>query len=284
MLSIPDLNALIKPRVTTMVVLTTALGYLLATSTIDAFVLVHAVFGTALLAAGSSILNQVFERRTDGLMVRTRERPLPTGRVSPEGALTLALILTAAGLAELVVWVNLLTAALGATTTLLYVFVYTPLKRRSSLATLVGAIPGAVPPMMGVSAATDALPPLAWVLFGLLFLWQMPHFLAIAWLYRDDYEAGGMPMLSVNDPKAGRTARQAVLYAATLIPVSLLPNVLGLAGAFYFVGAMALGLIFLWYSFDFGRKHDHGSARRLLLASVVYLPIMLLLMVLNRQT
>lgn len=277
-----DLSALVKPRITLLVVLTTVVGYFLAAPRIETGVLLHTLVGTALLAAASSVLNQVLERRTDALMHRTRERPLPTGRLSPVVASLLGTGMALGGIAELYYFVNLLTALLGAATLFLYVFVYTPLKPYTSLATLVGAVPGAMPPMMGVSAATDALPLIAWLLFGLLFLWQMPHFLAIAWLYREDYERGGLPMLSVGDAD-GRTARQAVLYAATLLPLSLFPSVLGITGFFYFLGAGLLGLIFIWGSIAFSRTPDTRAARRLLLISVIYLPIVLTLMVVDAK-
>lgn len=277
-----DLSALVKPRITLLVVLTTVVGYFLAAPRINAAVLIHTLAGTALLAAASSVLNQVIERRTDALMVRTRERPLPAGRMSPRAALLLGVVLSLLGMAELYVFVNLLTAALGAATLALYVFAYTPMKPYTSLATLVGAVPGAMPPMMGVAAAADALPLVAWLLFGVLFLWQMPHFLAIAWLYREDYERGGLPMLSVGDAD-GRTARQAVLYAATLLPLSLLPSVVGLTGPFYFISAVLMGLVFVWSSLQFGRSLTTAAARRLLMVSVIYLPVVLTLMVVDAR-
>jgi heme o synthase len=277
-----DLSALVKPRITLLVVLTTVVGYFLAAPRIDAAILIHTLVGTALLAAASSVLNQVIERRVDALMVRTRERPLPAGRMSPAAALLLGVALSLVGMAELYFFVNLLTAALGAATLALYVFAYTPLKQYTSLATLVGAVPGAMPPMMGVSAAVDGLPLVAWLLFGLLFLWQMPHFLAIAWLYRDDYERGGLPMLSVGDAD-GRTARQAVLYAATIVPLSLLPNVLGMTGIYYFLGAILMGFTFVWGSLQFSRSLAMQEARRLLVISVIYLPVVLGLMVLDAR-
>jgi len=187
--------------------------------------------------------------------------------------------LAVAGAAYLVFLANLLTALIGMLTLASYVLLYTPMKRMSSLATIVGAFPGAAPPMMGCTAATGELGALAWVLFAILFLWQMPHFLAIAWIYRSDYERGGFPMLTLGHQPAQRTARQMVLYAAALIPVSLLPSALGFLGAPYFIGALILGLIFLGYCFAFGRSHSSRAARRLLLASVIYLPVVLLLMV-----
>lgn len=277
-----DLSALVKPRITLLVVLTTVVGYFLAAPRVESAVLAHTLVGTALLAAASSVLNQVIERRIDALMERTRERPLPAGRMSPRTALALGVALSLVGMAELAFFVNLLTAALGAATLALYVFAYTPLKPHTSLATLVGAVPGAMPPMMGVAAAADGLPRIAWLLFGLLFLWQMPHFLAIAWLYREDYERGGLPMLSVGDSD-GRTARQAVLYAATLLPLSLLPSVMGLAGGWYFLGAGLMGLVFVWGALLFSKALDTRSARRLLMISVIYLPVVLTLMVVDAR-
>ncbi|MEM9598439.1 MAG: heme o synthase [Acidobacteriota bacterium] len=287
-----DLSALTKPRITLMVVLTTAVGYWLAAPMFDPWRLIHAVFGTALLSSAASVFNQVVERRVDGLMQRTANRPLAAGRIGAGTATGLGLALGGAGAAWLALLVNPLTAWLGAATLMLYVAVYTPMKRRSSLSTLVGAVPGAMPPMMGCTAATGDLGPLPWALFGILFLWQMPHFLAIAWLYRGDYERGGFPMLPVGDLRGRRTARQMVLYAAALLPVSLLPSVLGFSGVAYLAGAIVLGLIFLGYSFAFGRSlgDDAASsgvvsraARRLLLASVLYLPAVLVLMVVDRS-
>ncbi|MCG8459907.1 MAG: heme o synthase [Holophagales bacterium] len=277
-----DLSALAKPRITLMVVLTTAVGYVVATPMFEAWTLLHTLFGTALLSTGSSILNQVLERHSDRAMRRTANRPLAAGRLRPLPALVAGLAVSFAGAAHLYVFVNPLTCWVGVATLLLYVLVYTPMKRVSSLSTLVGAVPGAMPPMMGCTAATGELGALAWALFGILFLWQMPHFLAIAWLYRNDYERGGFPLLTVGDLEGRRTFRQMVFYAAALMPVSLMPSVLGFSGVAYLVGALVLGLAFLWASLQFGRTQDARTARQLLLASVVYLPCVLLLMVFDR--
>lgn len=275
-----DFLGLTKPRITSMVALTTATGFLLtAPRPIAWAVLVHALLGTALVASGASALNQVIERHTDARMRRTANRPLPAGRLQTETALVFGVTIAIVGMAYLALLVNVLTAVVGAVTLGLYVCVYTPMKRRSSLSTLVGAIPGAMPPMMGCTAASGVLGTEAWILFGILFLWQMPHFLAIAWIYRSDYERGGFPLLALGHLPGIRTARQMVLYSAALIPVSLLPTVLGFTGATYLVGAAVLGLVFLAYSFGFGLAQNAPAARRLLLASVVYLPIVLLLMV-----
>ncbi|MEM1182259.1 MAG: heme o synthase [Acidobacteriota bacterium] len=276
-----DFSALTKPRITLMVVLTTLVGYVVAAPVFKLTVLLHTLLGTALLSTSSAIFNQWLERRTDAAMRRTADRPLASGRMRPGMAVVLGTAFGLAGTAQLWWMVNPLTAAVGLATLVLYVWVYTPLKRHSSLSTLVGAVPGAMPPMMGCTAATGELGALAWALFGILFLWQMPHFLAIAWMYKADYERGGFPMLTVGD-YGQRTARQMVLYAGALLPVSVVPAVLGFSGIAYFIGALLFGLGFLWYSFEFGRNRSAQSARRVLLASVLYLPAVLLLMVVDR--
>ncbi len=242
----------------------------------------HALLGTALVASGASALNQVVERHTDARMRRTAQRPLPAGRLEVDKALYFGLMISIVGVVYLAFMVNRLTAVLGALTLGSYVFIYTPLKRKTSMSTLVGAVPGAAPPVMGCSAATGELGTLAGLLFAILFLWQMPHFLAIAWLYRSDYQRGGFPMLTVGRLSGPRTARQMILFAAALIPVSILPNVFGFSGLPYLVGALVLGLVFLGYCIGFSRQHSARAARRLLLASVVYLPVVLLLMVADR--
>ncbi len=275
-----DFVELTKPRITLMVVLTAAVGFLLASpGPLDWLVLGHVLLGTALVASGASALNQVVERRTDARMRRTANRPLPAGRMPLELALGFAVTISIIGVVYLAALVNPLTAALGTLTLGLYIFVYTPLKRLSSLATVVGAVPGAVPPMMGCAAATGELGSEAWILFAMLFLWQMPHFLAIAWLYRSDYERGGFPVVPVGDLLGIRTARQMVLYSAALLPVSILPSIFGLSGLPYFLGALALGMTFLGCSLAFSFSPDARAARRLLLMSVIYLPVVLLLLV-----
>jgi protoheme IX farnesyltransferase len=278
-----DLVEMAKPGITLMVVLTAGLGFLLARGESFSFLLlVYTLLGTGLVSAGGSVLNHVLEREPDALMQRTANRPLPAGRMDPDVALAFGVALGLAGLAELALTVNLLTALLGAVALAGYVFVYTPLKRVTSLATVIGAVPGAIPPMMGWSAVRDHLDPAAWVLFGILFFWQMPHFLAIAWLCREDYARGGFPMLTVKDTDGGRTARQMILYGAALIPVSLLPTVLGLMGGVYFAGALVLGLAYLGFGFGFARTRSTAGARRLMLASILYLPAVLLAMLLDR--
>jgi heme o synthase len=278
-----DLWEMTKPGITLMVVLTAGLGFFLAEDRSFAFpLLVHTLVGTWLISAGASVLNQVLERDTDALMHRTAERPLPAGRMDPDAALLFGVVLAVLGLADLAWAVNLLTALLGAVALAGYVFVYTPVKRVSSLATVIGAIPGAIPPMMGWSAVRNELDPAAWVLFGILFFWQLPHFLAIAWLCREDYARGGFPMLTVLDPKGIRAGRQAILYGAALVPVSLLPSLLGLMGTVYFVGALAFGLVYLGFSFAFAQSRSNPGARRLMLASLLYFPALLLIMLLDR--
>lgn len=281
-----DLVELTKPRIALMVALTAATGFVMASpgalGGMGLALLAHAVVGTALVAAGAGALNQVVEREVDARMRRTANRPIPGGRVDPDIALLWGVLLAVVGMGWLAAAVNLLTAMLAGLTLAGYVFVYTPMKRLSSLATVVGAVPGAVPPMMGWTAARDALEPGAWVLFGILFLWQLPHFLSIAWMFRRDYAAGGLPMLPVSDPDGRRTGRQAVLYAAALVPVALLPSVLGLTGLVYFAGALALSTAFLAAAVVFARARTDAAARRLLLVSVLYLPAILAVMLVDR--
>ena len=278
-----DLVELTKPRITLMVVVTAGIGLLLASGgRVPMAMVLHALFGTGLVAAGSAALNHVLERDIDALMRRTANRPLPAGRMNPDLALTLGVGLAVAGLVELTLGVNLLTAFLGAAALAGYVFVYTPLKKISPLATVVGAVPGAIPPMMGWVAVTESLDPGAWVLFAILFLWQLPHFLAIAWMCREDYARAGLPMLPVIHPDGRSTARQMVLYGAALLPVSLLPSMLGLTGSAYFLGALGLGLFFLAVCVAFAVSLSALAARRVLLTSVLYLPAVLAVMVLDR--
>ena len=280
-----DWSEMTKPGITLMVVLTAGLGFLLAETARPGFrflLLLNTLLGTALVSAGGSVLNHVMERETDALMRRTASRPLPTGRIDPDAALLFGVVLGVGGLAWLAVGANLLTALLGAVALAGYVFVYTPLKRVSSLATVIGAIPGALPPVMGWAAVTGDVGLAAWVLFGILFFWQMPHFLAIAWLCKEDYASAGFPMLPVLDPAGTRTSRQMILYGAALVPVSLMPSALGLMGGIYFVGALALGLAYLGASLAFARSRSMVGARWLMLASLLYLPGVLLAMLVDR--
>ncbi len=278
-----DALALTKPGITGLVLVTTAVGfYLGAAGTFDLPLLLHALLGTALLAGGTNALNQYAEREADGQMKRTRARPLPAGRLRPSVALAFATAISLAGAVHLAVAVNLLTALLGAAALVIYVFLYTPLKRRTSLCTIVGAVPGAIPPLMGWAAIRGELDVLAWVLFAIVFFWQLPHFLAIAWLYRQDYARAGFPMLPVLDPTGSRTARQILLYTLALVLVSLLTTVLGLTGAIYFFGALTLGLGFLALGLALAFGRGGHQARRLFLGSVIYLPVLLILMVVDK--
>ncbi len=277
-----DWIALLKPRITVMVLVTAVLGALLAAGDLpEMSVLVALLVGTAMVAGGASALNQVWERNTDALMSRTAGRPLPAGRISLESALFFAVVLATTGVAILALGTNLLTAVVGAFSLLLYIFLYTPLKRRTSLATVIGAVPGALPPVMGWTAVSGSIEAGGAVLFGILFLWQLPHFLAIAWLCQQEYAAAGFPMLPVVEPDGESTGRQTVLYATALVPVSLLPVMLGLGGTIYFVGALVLGLGFLGFSVAFSVTFSRKAARRLLLASVVYLPALLVVMLVD---
>ncbi|MDZ7343372.1 MAG: heme o synthase [candidate division KSB1 bacterium] len=278
-----DFLELTKPRVTFLILLTMAFGFYLGVpGTLDWILLLNALVGTALVAGGTSALNQYLEREIDAKMLRTKNRPLPAGRLQPRQALIFSLIISVGGLLLLALAVNLLTAFLAALTLGSYAFLYTPLKQKSSLSTVVGAVPGALPPLGGWAAARGELGLEAWVLFAILFLWQLPHFLAIAWIYRDDYRRGGLPMLTVVDPAGDSTSRQIITNCLALMPVSLLPTLLGIAGAFYFVGAFMLSLVFLSCGVAVMRKRTNLSVRRLLNASLAYLPFLLGLMALDK--
>jgi protoheme IX farnesyltransferase len=278
-----DLLELTKPGITTMVLITACLGFYLGSEgSYSTRLLLSTLLGTWLVAAGGAALNHFLERDTDAMMRRTANRPLPTGRMQPKLALGFGLALSVAGLVQLWFAVNPLTAGLGTAALIGYVLIYTPLKRVTSLATLVGAVPGAVPPMMGWTGASGQLETGAWVLFGILFLWQLPHFLAIGWLCREDYAQAGFPLLTVKDIDGHRTARHMMVYGAALIPVSILPSVLGLTGATYLVGAIALGLVFLGFCVAFSFSYSVRAARQVLLMSVVYLPAVLAFIFLDR--
>jgi heme o synthase len=276
-----DFLVLAKVRITFLVVVTAAVGYALAPGPFDAAVFFALVVGTALVSAGASALNQVWERETDARMDRTRNRPVPAGRITPADARNFGLALCGFGIALLAA-ANWLTAALGLLAAASYVLAYTPMKRRSSLCTIVGAIPGALPPMMGWAAGRGGLDAGAWALFALMFLWQLPHFLAIGWIYREDYARAGLPMLTVTDPDGTSTGRQMVLYSAALLPVTLFAGSLVLAGPAYLGSAVALGLLFLACAFRFARAKSVSAARWLFLVSVLYLPVLLGMMVLDR--
>jgi protoheme IX farnesyltransferase len=279
-----DWLELTKPRITTMVVFTALVGFAVAgPSPLWTDLLAAALVGTGLVAAGASALNQVLERDTDALMLRTRTRPVPSGRILPGEARRFGALLTAAGLGLLLCRCGPLAAAVALATWASYLFVYTPLKRRTPLATLVGAVPGALPPVIGWAAASASLDPGAFLLFAILFLWQVPHFLAIAWLYRDDYARAGFPMLPVIDREGSFTARQAVLHCLALLLVSLAPFAAGLAGPAYLAGAFLLGTALTLCAVRLARERDLVSARGLFLASVLYLPALSSLLLAARR-
>lgn len=246
--------------------------------------LLSALFGTWLVASGSAALNELLERRTDAMMPRTRNRPLPAGRLSPDAALLIGFALIVGGLTCLYVFVNLLAAALAGLTMATYLFAYTPLKRRTTLNTLVGAIPGALPPMIGWAAARGTVDSGAWALFAILFCWQMPHFLAIAWLYREDYARAGFVMLPNLDETGEITGRQAANYSFALLLVSLLPGVLGMAGRGYFLGAFLLGAGMIFFALRMQLAPGRRYARQLFFASIIYLPVLLALLALGKAT
>jgi protoheme IX farnesyltransferase len=283
MFALNDYLILTKVRITVLVLVTTAAGFLLASGPrLDLVLLGWTLLGTGLAASGAAALNQVLEREADSKMQRTAARPIPAGRMTAAHGLWVGLGLALSGVAILAALVNWLTALLALSTVVLYVGVYTPLKRMTPLNTIVGAIPGAIPPVMGWTAVTAALGLPAWVLFAILFLWQLPHFLAIAWIFRDDYRRGGFPMLPVVDADGRATGRQVALYCAALIPVSLIPTFLGLTGPIYFFGALVLGLGFLAAGIMMALRRRGKEARRVLLASVTYLPLLLVLLIFDR--
>ena len=278
-----DFVALAKPRLNVLVVASSLAGYVMGGGdTSNAVRVVFTVVGTALVAGGASAFNQVIERNPDSLMRRTRLRPVPDGRLQPGESLVFATALSVFGLLILAAGVNILSAAVALTTLLTYALIDTPLKRRSSFSTVVGAIPGALPPVIGWAAARDGLSLGAWVLFGIVFLWQLPHFLAIAWIYREDYARAGFPMLPVIEPDGRSTARHAVFYCAALLPVSLAPTLLGMTNTAYFVAALVLGLLFLGLTLKFARTRALVDARRLFFGSIIYLPILWILMIVLR--
>jgi heme o synthase len=278
-----DFLELTKPRVTSLVVVTTLVGFYLGSrGPMDLLLLLNTLLGTVLVAAGTSALNQYVEREEDGRMLRTRRRPLPAGRLDPGHALVFAAAISIAGLLHLALTVNLLTAGLAALTLLSYVFVYTPLKQVTSLCTLVGAIPGALPPLGGWTAAHGDLAAGGIALFGILFVWQLPHSLAIAILYRDDYARGGFRLLPIVDPEGGATGRQIMAHCLVLLPLSLVPTMLEVTGPIYFGGAVILGLALTACAVPILLNPSARAARRMLLASVVYLPLLLCLMAFDR--
>ncbi len=280
-----DFVSLMKPRLNFLVLLTTAAAFALGAGAQTTLVdLLHTLAGTFLVAGGAAAINQVWERTTDRLMRRTAQRPMAAMRMTAAEGTAFGVLLTVAGAAELAYFVNPLAAGVALFTTASYVFFYTPLKLRTSLSTIAGALPGALPAVIGWAAATNTLSIEGWVLFGIVFLWQMPHFLAIAWMYRDEYARAGMPLLPVIEPDGRSTGRQAVLYTAALIPLSMMPTGVGLATAWYLVGAIALGAILMVLSLEFSVKRNVESARRLFFGSIIYLPILWALLVFDHRT
>jgi protoheme IX farnesyltransferase len=275
---------LTKPGITRHILVTTAAGFYMAAPVggLDLILLLHMLIGAALASSGTLALNQYVEREIDALMRRTSGRPLPSGRLRPGEALRFATGLALAGLAYQAFLVNWTAALITAATLISYVFIYTPLKRRTSLNTLVGAVQGALPILAGWAATGRGLDLGGWLLFAIMFLWQIPHFLALAWLYREDYRKGGFLMLSAVDPDGHRTSRQIVNYAAMLLPVSLLPSAIGLTGPLYFSGAFLLGAAFLLVGLMTLTRPDDTWSRRLFFTSVIYLPFLLLLMVIGK--
>lgn len=273
---------LTKPRIAFMLVLTAAAGfYLGGGQTFNLVLFINSMVSITLLAFGVATLNQYLERDTDPLMKRTENRPLPTGRISPTDALVFGIALCVAAEVYLYVAANALTAFLGLTVIIGYLFLYTPLKTRTIASTAIGAIPGAMPPLMGWTAASGEITLGAWFLFSLLFLWQFPHFLAIAWMYKEDYRKAGIKMLPVIEEDGKITAQQIVIFTVLLIPVSLAPFFLGISGVYYLAGALLLGMWFLIVSIQTARAKTAEKARSLLLTSVLYLPVLFALMVFN---
>jgi len=279
-----DLVELSKPRITGLIMLTAAVGYRLGAVGGFDLGLLPLLLGTALTSSGAAALNQYLEREIDARMRRTESRPLPAGRVRPVDALALGLLLSLAGLLLLLLTLPPLAGAVALATSGSYLFAYTPLKVRTSLATIIGAVPGALPPVGGWAAATGRIEPGAAVLFAIVFLWQIPHFLAIAWMHREDYARGGIRMLPVVDPTGASTARQTALSALALLPVSLVPAAIGMAGNLYLAGALLLGGLMTLASLEFARAPGAERARRLLLASVIYLPLLWTLLLVDHTT
>lgn len=280
-----DYLELTKPRITILILICTAVGYFFGCGTsFRLLMLVHVLLGTALMASGTSALNQWYEADSDAKMRRTRERPIPAGRIKPGHGFLFGVLLSTAGFAELWFGTNALAAALGLFTLLSYMFVYTPLKRRSPACTTVGALPGAMPPLIGYAAASGGLDAGALALFLILFVWQFPHFYAIAWMYREDYARGGIRMLPVIEPDGESTAKRIVACSVLLIPISLVPRLLDMTGSVYSATAVVAGLGFLYFGVRLGRERTLTRARYVLLASVFYLPVLLAVMVMNRPT
>ncbi len=281
---VADLAELVKARLTLLVLVTTAVGFYLGSeSPTDYVALFHAVFGTAAAAAGAAALNQWWERRDDALMRRTRTRPIPSGRMPALQALLVGIVLSVFGIGYLAIVCNLLSAALAAITIAIYIFAYTPLKHASTANTAVGAIPGAIPPMIGWAAACGSIGAGAWSLFAIVFLWQLPHFFAIAWMYREDYSRAGFRMISSDDRSGERSASQSVFFCILLLVIAGLPSFLGIANFVYLAIELLLGGLFIAVAMRFLRMRTPGAARSLFIASIVYLPLLLGALVLTKS-
>ncbi len=278
-----DYWQLTKPGVTFMVIISTVGGFYLGfDGEFDFVLLFHALFGSWLVAGGTNALNQLVERDIDAKMKRTQKRPLPDGRLSPNAVKIFSISISVLGISYLAMLVNTLTAMLALMTLLAYVFVYTPSKRKTSLSTVIGAVPGALPAMGGWTAVKGAVTVEAWVLFAILFFWQLPHFMAIAWLYREDYARGGFPVLPVIDPDGLHTGLNIIANTLALLTVSLLPTIIGLTGAVYFTGALVLGSLFLISGIRVAVGKTNQYARQLLFASIIYLPVLFALMLADK--
>jgi len=274
---------LVKARLTALVLITTAVGFFMGESGgLNLLRCFNALFGTALVASGAAALNQFLEREHDARMRRTASRPLPSGRLQPVTVMLFGGVSSLAGTVYLALLVNPITAVVGAVSLVSYLFIYTPLKRITWLNTMVGAIPGALPPLMGWTAARGELGAGGWALFAILAFWQLPHFFAIAWIYQDEYARAGFRMLPAVDPDGSRTAQQSVSHTIGLLLVSLYPFVLKIAGTVYLVAAMLLGGFYLWRAIQFARRLDISSARKLFLSSIIYLPLLLIILVANK--
>ncbi len=291
--TIGDYFELIKPELTFLSVLSALCGYYLGSvGTVHILSFVHTAFGTIFLGGGAGALNQYIEREYDAMMKRTERRPLPSGRLSPEKALIFGIVLAAGGILELTFFLNPLTGFLGALTFVTYIFLYTPLKRITPFSTIVGAIPGALPPMIGWTAARNSISAESWVLFAILFCWQIPHFLSLAWMYKKDYARAGFKMLTVDDDDGKKTSLQIIAFTVMLIPATLLSSYLGLTGLTFAIAATALGSIFLTVGYLFLRSTYHPSdsthqrinlyARRMFFASLLYLPLLMIVMSMDK--
>jgi len=278
-----DFVELTKPRVVIMILVTTLVGFYLGTLGVPDYIrLLHTLIGTALAAGGTLALNQLMEREADAKMQRTKLRPLPDGRLQPFDALVFGFVITVGGLIHLSLMVNTLSAAVTAAIVISYLFAYTPLKQKTSLCSTVGAIPGALPPVIGWAAARGSLDIEAWILFAIMFLWQVPHSLAIGWLYREDYARAGFRLLAVVDTDGKSMSYQIVANCFALLSVGLIPSLIGLTGSLYFFTALVLGGIFLWSGINLARSCSQTAARRLIFASLLYLPILLVIMMLDK--